>query len=231
MRRAAMGKSKSLIFRVPALKQNAVGIFSLWSSELFEHAFIFGISRFHSEPCLNKTPPMRSMNDWLGSDETGEAFSHCISCKFPLVEIDEPWLVNKEFMADECVMEYAICQPCRERIMNPMSESSKQAVRNFLEEAIDWEARVKEFMLAHDATSRFDQCIACRESRTRLINYGISALFDSGGILVEGALPLMMCQCCVDKITATLSPESRAIWQRFLASHFDSPSSGFGGVL
>jgi hypothetical protein len=48
---------------------------------------------------------MRSMNDWLASEETGEAFSHCLCCKFPLVEIDEPWLVIKEFVAEECVME------------------------------------------------------------------------------------------------------------------------------
>jgi hypothetical protein len=125
----------------------------------------------------------------------------------------------------------AICQPCREQVMEQMSEGSKQAVRKFLEEAIDWEARVKEFMLAHDATERFQHCVACRNPRHEMAAYGISALYDSGGILVEGALPLLMCKPCVEKITATLSPESRAIWQRFLSTHFDSPPPGLGDIF
>lgn len=171
------------------------------------------------------------MDEWLASEETGEAFSLCVCCRFPLVEIDEPWLVNKEFVGEECVMEYAICQPCRERVMEPMDEASKQAVRTFLEAQIDWEARVKEFMLDADATGRFHHCVSCCAPRSGLIGYGISALFDSGGSLVEGALPLMMCGPCVGKMTAALTPQGRMIWGRFLEKYLDGPATGTGGLL
>ncbi len=176
---------------------------------------------------------MRTMDQWLASDETGEAFSHCLSCKMPLVEIDSPWLVNKEFAAGECVMEYAICQPCRDQVTHQFSEESKESVRNFLEQEIDWDERVKEFMLSHDPVARFDSCIACRTPRGSLDCYGLSALFDSGGMIVAGALPLLICQPCIGRMTASLSEQSRKVWREFIEKNFQGPpgDSGFPGLL
>ncbi len=176
---------------------------------------------------------MRSMNDWLGSEETGGTFSHCLCCKLPLVEIAEPWLVNKEFQRGECVMEYAICQPCRDRVTDELSEESKESVRGFLENEIDWEARMREFMLSHDPAERFDACIACRAPREGLEGFAISALFDSGGSLVTGPLPLLVCQPCVGRMTVNLSESSREVWRRFLSENFAGPprDPGFPGLL
>lgn len=176
---------------------------------------------------------MRTMDEWLASEETGEAFSHCVRCKFPLVEIAEPWLVNKEIIRDECVLEYAICQPCRDAVTAQFSEGSKESVRDFLESEIDWDARIKEFMLAHELTDRFGACISCRKSREILDGYGLSALYDSGGKVVEGALPLLICLPCVGRMTASLSDSSRAVWRKFLSENFDGPpgDAGLPGML
>ncbi len=173
------------------------------------------------------------MDEWLGSDETGEPFTHCLCCKVPLVEIDAPWLVNKEFARGECVLEYAICQPCRDHVTDQLSEESKESVRMFLEKEIDWEARMKEFMLSHDLTERFDACIACRTPRGNLDGFGLSALFDSGGSVVAGPLPLLICQPCIARMTAPLPEKSREVWRKFLADHFTGPpnDSGFPGLL
>ena len=176
---------------------------------------------------------MWTMDEWLASEETGEAFSHCLCCQLPLVEIAEPWLVNKEIIRGECVMEYAICQLCRNRVTDQLSEESKEAVRGFLEREIDWEARMREFMLSHELTDRFGACIACGTSREELEGYGVSALFDSSGSLVTGPLPLLICQSCIGRMTATLSDASREVWRKFLADHFAGPprDSGFPGLL
>lgn len=173
------------------------------------------------------------MDEWLVSEETGEAFTHCLCCKVPLVEIDAVWLVNKEFVRGECVLEYAICQPCRDAVTDQLSEDSKESVRSFLEREIDWDGRMKEFMLSHDLRERFDACIACRTPRKSLEGFGISALFDSSGSLVTGPLPLMICRPCISRMTAGLSEQSREIWRNFLADHFTGPpnDSGFPGFL
>lgn len=176
---------------------------------------------------------MRTMDEWLGSEERGEAFSHCLCCKLPLVEIDGPWLVNKEFRKEECVMEYAICQVCRDRVTDELSEESKEAVRGFLEKEIDWELRMREFMISHRVEDRFAACIACQVPRAEVEGFGISALFDSGGSLVVGPLPLLICQPCVGRMTESLSEASRAVWRKFLADNFAGPprDSGFPGLL
>lgn len=176
---------------------------------------------------------MRSVHEWLCSDETGEAFSHCVSCRLPLLEIDAPWLVNKDYFRDECVLEYAVCQPCRDRTSGGISEESKTAVRRFLETEIDWDARLAEFMASPDLVERFSRCIACRTPRELTDGYAISALCDSAGNLVTGPLPLMICRICINRMTESLSQQSRELWKQFLAEHFAGPpdDSAFPGLL
>lgn len=171
---------------------------------------------------------MRMIDDWLVSEETGKAFTHCQCCRLPLVEIDAPWLVNKEFGHGECVLEYAVCQPCRDDVTERLSEDSKDLVRNFLEKEIDWAARMSEFMMAQDEVARLDACIACRTARDEVEGFGISALFDSGGVLVTGPLPLLMCKACVGRMMEGFSDRSREVWKNFLELNFAGPR-GEGG--
>jgi hypothetical protein len=176
---------------------------------------------------------MRTMAQWLGSEETGEPFTHCVCCRFPLLEIAAPWLVNKEFQRGECVLEYAICQPCRDAVTERLSESSKQSVRSFLEREIDWEAKIQQFMQAHDLEVRLSTCIACDAPRDDSAGFGISALYDSSGSLVTGPLPLLICQSCIRKMTAELSEESREVWRGFIEVNFPGPpgETGFSGFF
>ena len=169
---------------------------------------------------------MRNLESWLRSEETGQPFRQCVECGFPLREIDAPWLVNKDYFRGECVMEYAICQPCRDRISEKISEASKASVRAFLETEIDWEARTEEFMDMNDPVERLAACVACRESRTELEGFAISALFDSGGQVTTGVLPLLICRTCIGKMTASLSDESREVWQKFVKERFAGPPDG-----
>ena len=181
---------------------------------------------------------MRSIDEWLCCEETGGPFSWCVRCKLPLVEIAQPWLVNKEYSRGECVMEYAICKPCRNATTAKLSEESKEAVRHFLEHEIDCEARVREFMMQSDPARRFDACVACGKERGECEVYGISALFDPGGELVTGALPLLICGGCIRRMKSVMSEESRELWRKFVAEYFDSPpgeaeipDDGFPGMF
>lgn len=173
------------------------------------------------------------MDEWLGSEETGQPFSHCVSCRFPLLEIDAPWLVNKDYFRGECVLEYAVCQPCRDRIADQIPEPSKEAIRGFLEREIDWGSRVAEFMAAADPSGRFSNCIACRTPRGEIEGFAISALFDSGGHPVTGPLPVLLCRTCVGRMTSLLCQRSQAVWKSFLDDHFMGPPTdgGFSGMI
>jgi hypothetical protein len=176
---------------------------------------------------------MCMIGDLLGSEETGEPFSHCVRCRLPLVEIAQPWLVSHEIQLGECVLEYAICQPCRDAVASQFSAESKEAVREFLVREIDWEARLSEFMLSHDMRERFAACIACRRPRGELRAYVRSAWFDSGGHLVSGPLPCLMCDACLVRMSGLLSAESQQVWRNFLEANFPGPpsDSGFSGFF
>lgn len=169
---------------------------------------------------------MHEFERWLSSGETGAPFRHCVGCRLPLVETVARWLVNREFRHGECVLEYAVCEPCRDQVTDRFSESSKEAVRHFLEREIDWEMRVAEFEAAADPAIRFENCIACRIPRESCEGYAISALFAPDGRVLGGPLPLLLCAPCILRATAGVSPETRAIWRDFLARNFDPPLGG-----
>ncbi len=167
--------------------------------------------------------PMSSPDPWILSHETGEPFTHCIHCRLPLHELDSPWLINKDFHKGECVMEYAICQRCRDEVSQQLSTESKQAVREFLEQEIPWQERISSLIMNPDPGTRYESCIACEIPRDQCKGFATSTQFDERGDLMLGALPLMMCDNCTAKITERLSQASRDAWDRFLSDHFDCP--------
>lgn len=172
---------------------------------------------------------MPGIDDWLRCEESGAPFTHCIHCKLPLLEISEPWLVNKDYHRGECTLEYSICKPCRDETTALLSEDSKEAVRVFLESEIDWVSRLQETMMMHDDAQRFEACVACREKRADVGGFAISALYDAEGHLITGPLPLLICHSCVGRMTARLSNESRAVWRQFIAEHFAGPPGEYEG--
>jgi hypothetical protein len=169
---------------------------------------------------------MQNPAAWLLSEETGEPFRKCVRCRLPLLEVMAPWVVNKEYHHGDCVLEYALCRPCRDRVTEEFSETSKAAIRTYLEQSIDWNSRLGEFM-AHDGlAARFEACGVCRAPRAKLEGFGISSAFDAEGHLLEGALPLLVCNQCLAAASAQLSQETRDAWQKFVDSHFDGPPAG-----
>ncbi|MGA0900487.1 MAG: hypothetical protein ACO3SO_08795 [Luteolibacter sp.] len=174
---------------------------------------------------------MSTFEPWLNSAETGEAFTHCIHCKLPLLEIDSTWLINKDFHKGECTLEYAICDGCRELTSEDFSEDSKKAVRNFLENEIPWDERLQKFVL--HPLSRMENCVACNCPRELAEDYATSILMDSAGEIHFGPLPLLICGGCIELMSERLSQSTRDSWRRFLEEHFDYPPqlSSLPGLL
>lgn len=162
---------------------------------------------------------MVSISRWLRSEETDRPFKNCIICQRLLLEIGSQWLVNKEYHGGECVIEYAICVPCRDGVGKGIDAESKEVVRHFIENEIDWEARMKEFMMEADVAERFNSCICCLEPRQELQDFGICALYDADGDLTAGALPLLICKTCTTRMFFQLSVSSRDILKQF-REHF-----------
>jgi hypothetical protein len=169
---------------------------------------------------------MSKLQQWFDSVETDRPFETCKVCKQLLPLAADSWVVNKHYHRSECIMEYAVCDKCRDSVSNSFSESSKAAIREFLEDKIDWEQRLLDWMALEKPEQRLDNCVACRVPRKLPDGFTLSAHFKQDGSLIDGVLPLMMCSDCVATITANLSPESRKKWQEFISEHFEGPDSG-----
>jgi hypothetical protein len=167
---------------------------------------------------------MSELMKWFESVETDAPFRTCKVCGHPL-EFSDSWVVNKHYHRGECVMEYAVCEECRDEISGKFSEESKTVIREFLENEIDWEQRMLEWMALANPAARLDHCVACRIPRSEAEGFVISAQFRHDGSLIDGALPLMICSDCMARMTASLSPESRDVWREFVQRNFDGPGS------
>ena len=170
-------------------------------------------------------PPMPELKKWFDSVETDRPFETCKVCDQLLPLAAESWVINKHYHRGECIMEYAVCESCRDGVSGKFSESSKTAIRSFLENSIDWQQRMTEWMLLQNPEERLDACVACRSPREKMEGFTISAQFRQDGSLIDGALPLLMCSKCVAQVTASLSKESRKVWQDFISEHFEGPDS------
>lgn len=168
---------------------------------------------------------MPELKQWFDSVETDGPFMNCKACDLPLCLAADTWVANKHYHRGECIMEYAVCADCRDKVSAKFSEDSKAEIRNFLENGISWETRMTEWMLLHDPVGRLDRCVACRTPREETEGFTISAQFHHTGSIIEGALPLLMCANCVSEITASLSADSRKVWQDFIARYFEGPDS------
>ncbi len=168
---------------------------------------------------------MPKLEKWFHSVETDRPFETCVVCEGLLRFTADSWVVNKHYHRKECILEYAVCEECRDRVSGNFSDASKSAIRQFLENEINWEARMLEWMAMEHTEERLDSCVACRTPRDQAEGFTLSAQFRHDGSLVESALPLLMCSRCINQITDTLSPASRKVWQDFIADHFPGPDS------
>lgn len=168
---------------------------------------------------------MPELKKWFDSVETDRPFEICKVCEQLLPLAADTWVVNKHYHRGECILEYAVCETCRDGVSGKFSEDSKAAIRDFLENSINWEERMTEWMLLRNPVERLDACVACRIPRDLMEGFTISAQFHHNGNLIDGALPLLMCSDCVAQVTASLSEESRKVWQDFITRHFEGPGS------
>ncbi|WP_411827825.1 hypothetical protein [Luteolibacter sp. AS25] len=172
---------------------------------------------------------MHSLTQWFESVETDRPFETCKACDQLLPLAADSWVVNKHYHRRECILEYAVCEKCRDEVSNRFSEESKARIREFLENEIDWENRIIDWMKLENPAERLDNCVACLTHRSLIDGFTLSAQFRHDGSLVDGALPLMLCSTCTGKVSEQLSPESQKVWLDFVSLNFEGPDSDIIG--
>lgn len=154
--------------------------------------------------------------------ETGKPFTNCCDCGCDLTNNYTSYTVQKSYVGNECIFEYAICSDCVESISEQFSEKSREAMFDFFHDRADFEEKL--IRLGPDATidDHIEKCFTCGTLREEATSYSYSGHF-MGSILLPGIFPVMFCDKCEEELTECLSEKTREVWERFLQEHFPGP--------
>ncbi len=139
-------------------------------------------------------------------------FISCTRCGETLKEFAEGYKISKNFKKGEVIIEYALCMPCMEGMINEASEESKRMLHQFQEE------RFRQ-------VSGFAECALCGKSQdqARGEEFGLTGICQ-GDEMVDSA---MVCIECMEEMSEIISDETRGKWNRFREENFPGVPGDF----
>jgi hypothetical protein len=157
----------------------------------------------------SSTPP--PIPPELNSAYEERPFQHCTACGESLADFPGGFQISKAYKNGECVMEYALCDHCRAKMIDEFSDESKNRLAKFQDDHVHLD-----YGLAH--------CAVCGRSRIE----GPMSDFVITGICADTSLhhSLLMCGDCGDGVQELISQKTRDTWRRFVDSHFPGPPPG-----
>jgi len=175
---------------------------------------------------------------------SGEPFVRCIDCEVPLIE-SNLYIIQKRFVAGEAIFEMAMCERCRDKMIQEYSEETRRNITAFIREqfkkplapdnaAPAEDVTVVEFQEINDpedGTAMLDQCIEfcmlCGIRREDCHRYSLTGLCRADEIIAQitpiSRTPLMVCEKCELGMADLVSQQTRDSWDRFIQKHFDGP--------
>lgn len=140
-------------------------------------------------------------------------FLSCTRCGESLADFDEGFRISKNFKRGEVLIEYALCLPCLERMLEESSEESKRNLARFQEERL------------REPGSGFAECAFCEKTQAeaRGGEFGLAGVCR-GDRLLDSA---MICIDCIEDMHEVLSEETRDVWRRFRDENFPGIPADF----
>jgi hypothetical protein len=144
----------------------------------------------------------------LTSDYTDEAFRHCTRCGETLHDYPGGFQISKAWKNGECVFEYALCDHCRNALMDEFSKESKARLTKFQDEHVRLDGGL-------------DRCSVCSLERHshNASDFVLTGVCE-GDRMLHG---IMVCGACGEKTQELLSKPTKDTWRRFREENFPGP--------
>lgn len=166
-----------------------------------------------SDPSADpNTPEGEPIPSVLHSFYEDRPFQSCTRCGESLIHFPEGFRISKNFKKGEVLIEYALCLPCLDAMLDEASEESKQRLAEFQAE------RYRE-------VSGFDECALCDRTREQVRGeeFGLVGVCQ-GDKMIDSAL---ICIDCMEAMAETMSEETRRTWDKFREENFPGVPSDF----
>lgn len=153
--------------------------------------------------------------------ETDQEFKTCCDCGTELINSAQMYMIQKSFAKNECVMEFALCNNCKEKLDEQISSQSKEAIYDFLFDNSSL-LTTTENNTSPSPILQIETCCICAKDRQNCEGYTYSGLFI-GTHLIPGPLPMMICDECQGDMHENMSDHTRDVKDKFYKEHFPGP--------
>lgn len=163
-------------------------------------------------PDDKETPQREPIPSVLHSFYEDRPFVSCTRCGESLEHFEEGYRISKNFKGEEVIVEYALCMPCLNAMLDEASEESKQRLAEFQNER-------------YRDVSGFNDCALCEKQMDEVKDeeYGLVGVCH-GDEMVDSA---MICFGCMEDMSEIMSEETRRTWDKFREENFPGVPSYF----
>ncbi len=172
-----------------------------------------------------KFVPIPSEFHSLGNDGP---FDKCLKCEAELLQSGMPYLIERVFVQQEPIVEYAMCEACVMASQSELSAESRQAVTDYMLSNLDVSQRLGRLSEwaeqgSDDASELMNRCLFsgtraedCREKQ-------IAAWCQGDQMRVDHVFPMMISGVAIEELNGVLSEKTRGWIDDFVGDNFGMP--------
>jgi hypothetical protein len=160
--------------------------------------------------------------------ENDGPFEKCLKCEVELLHSGQPYMIERVFVLDEPIVEYAMCESCVLKSQSELSAESRQSVTDYMLSHLDIASRMQRLSAwaetgKDDASEMMDRClfsgILAEDSREKQI----AAWCRGNQMRVDHVFPLMISGVAIEALNGVLSEQTRGWIDDFVGDSFGMP--------
>ncbi len=160
--------------------------------------------------------------------ENDGPFNKCLKCESELIRSGTPYLIERVFVQQEPIVEYAMCEACVLASQGELSAESRQAVTDYMLSNLDVSQRLTHLSEwaeqgGDDASELMNRCLFsgtqaedCREKQ-------IAAWCQGDRMRVDHVFPMMISGVAIEELNSVLSEKTRGWIDDFVGDNFGMP--------
>lgn len=152
-------------------------------------------------------------------------FTNCVDCDCNLIESGRLYGIERVFRGTEPIMEMAICEVCRNKISEELSQESQMRMNAFVEERCDWEKRFEQAQEwdGSEIERWLDHCALLKIPAEECKEYQLAAICR-GNLMSIDLLPIMISGAASEEMQKLMSKKTRDRLGEMVGDFFGMPS-------
>lgn len=180
------------------------------------------------EPNWPPVPKFVPIPQDFHSLECDGLFEKCLKCEVELLTSGSPYLIERVFVQQEPIVEYAMCEACVLESQGELSAESRQAVTDYMLSNIDVGQRLGRLSeWAEDggdnASELMDRCLVSGTPATESREKQIAAWCLGDQMRVDHVFPLMISGVAIEELNGVLSEKTKGWIDDFVGDNFGMP--------